>query len=134
MSNPKLYQLSDPLDMEDARAAYKALGEQRKSAREAYERAFDRSADAEREYRKALAQAFVSVEGGTAAEREANARAKVSDLSYQRDLSTGLIKVAHERLNEIDAHRQSLNRLVDWSRAIDPMAAEQREPHVRSAA
>ncbi len=123
-----------PLDYHDAREAYRVLGEQRKSAREAYERAFDRSADAEREYRKALAQAFVSVEGGTAAEREANARAKVSDLSYQRDLSAGLIKVAHERLNEIDAHRQSLNRLVDWSRAIDPMAAEQREPHVRSAA
>jgi hypothetical protein len=120
--------------MEDARAAYKVLGEQRKSAREAYERAFDRSADAEREYRKALAQAFVSVEGGTAAEREANARARVSDLSYQRDLSAGLIKVAHERLNEIDAHRQSLNRLCEWSMKLDPLATEQRQAHpVRAA-
>lgn len=132
MSNPALLTLTEPLDMEDARAAYKALAEQRKKGREGLERAFVQSAEAEAAYRKGLAQAFVVVEGATAAEREARAREKVADLSYERDLKSGLIKVAQERLHEVDAHRQSLNRLVDWSRSIDPLAGEQR-PELRNA-
>ena len=127
---PQLYTLLEPLDMEDARAAYKELGRQRKDAQDAYKRAFIEAAEAEGEYRKALAHAFITVEGATAAEREANARAKVTDFSKARDIKAGQIKVAHERLNEIDAHRQSLNRLVEWSQRLDPLASEQPNGHV----
>ena len=134
MANPQAFTMAErnkllaPLDMEDARQAYRESGRQRFDARAALEVAIDHAADAEREYRKGLAQAFVRAEGDTAAMREADARSRAADLSYARDKARDMVKAAQERLNEIDANRQSLNRLVEWSQRIDPMAMEDRTP------
>lgn len=133
MPNPKLYSLTEPLDMDDAREATKALGRQRQDAREHFERAIEKAADAERDYRKTLAFCFVKAEGDTAAQREANARAAAADASYKRDLKAGLVKAAQERLNEIDAVRASLHRLIEWSQRIDPLGSTQPQDFRRAA-
>ena len=125
--NPKAYTLTDPLDMEDARAAVRDLAEKREQALKDLEEAVEESAAAERDYRKALAVAFVTATGDTAAQKEANARKGAADDAYKRDLKAGMVKVAQERLNQIDGVRASLHRLIEWSQKINP-TGEQREP------
>jgi hypothetical protein len=134
MSNPSRITLDDPvflrdaLDVDDARTAARTLAEQRKEARRFLEQRIERAADAKREYRKALAQAFVTADGSTAAQREANAKEVAADMEYQRDLAEGMVKVAHEKLAEIDGERASLHRLLEWSMRVDPNAREDRAP------
>lgn len=132
-ANPKLYALTEPLSMDDAREATTKVARQRAEAREQFEQAITDAAEAERQYRKALAVAFVTATGDTAAQKEANARKGAADDAYNRDLKAGLVKVAQERLNEIDAVRASLHRLIEWSRAIDPMAGRQPSEFQRAA-
>lgn len=112
--NPVALRLEQPLEIDEARTAARAMATQRRSAEETLQVLVDKAADAEREYRKAFAKAFVSAEG-TAAEREAKAKAASADECYARDLSTGLVKVQHERLRGLEGERSMLKSLVDWS-------------------
>lgn len=117
--------LAEPLDMDDAREAMKVLAVRRREARENLEQAYKKAAETERDYRTALAVAHARNAGeGTAAQREAQARADVADKSYERDLAAGMVKAAHARLDELDGERASLHRVVEWSLRLDPHAAE----------
>lgn len=110
--------LHEPLSMLDAREALQVLSKQRRMAETELRDQIDKAATAEMAARKALAQAFVSAEGGTAAEREANARSIASSFFYKRDLETGLVKACQERLHGLDGERASLHRLVEMSIAL----------------
>ena len=114
--NPTPYHLSEPLGIDEARQASRALASQRRGAEANLEQAVKRAAETERDYRKALAQAFVKyADRGTAAQREAEARADVAERSYERDLAAGMTKVCQERLRGLEGERAQLRALLDLS-------------------
>lgn len=117
--SPHPLTLEHPLDIDDARLASRRLADQRRLAEQDLERMAREASEKEAAYRKALAEAFVQIEGGTAAEREAKARAAVADKSYERDLSAGLVKVQTERLRGLEGERSMLKSLVEWSAKIN---------------
>jgi hypothetical protein len=114
-ADPRPLTMTDPLDIEDARVASRRLAEQRREAEQTHELAVEYAAAKERDYRKALAQAFVTVDGGTAAVREAQARASVADRSYERDVAAGMVRVAQERLRGLEGERSMLKSLLEMS-------------------
>jgi hypothetical protein len=83
------------------------------------------AAEAERAYRKAYASAWVQADG-TAEERKAKAQAACADLSYQRDLKQGMVKVLSERLRGLEGERSMLKSLVEWSSKLDAFAQADR--------
>lgn len=123
MSNPRPLVLEQPLDIDDARRASRRLADQRRAAEERLDVLVREAAEAEATYRKALAQEFVKVTG-TAAEREALARAAVADRSYERDLKAGMVKAQTERLRGLEGERSMLKSLVEWSMRINEETRE----------
>lgn len=119
--------LRDPLSLGDARDSMQLLSRQRRSAEQELRDQIERAAQAEADYRRALAAEFVKVDG-TAAEREAKARANVADLSYKRDLQHGLVKACQERLQGLDGERASLHRLVEYSIVVTRATEAQQPP------
>lgn len=106
--------LERPLEIDEARLAAKRMAEQRRAAEDALQLQVENAADAEREYRKAFSAAFVAAEG-TAAAREAEAKAASADHCYARDLAAGMVKVQTERLRGLEGERSMLKSLLDWS-------------------
>ena len=78
-----------------------------------------KAADAERDYRKKLAEMFVTAEGGTAAAREADARAGAAEAAYERDIQAALVKVMQEKLRGLEGERSMLKTLMEWSMKAD---------------
>lgn len=107
--------LEQPLEIDDARRAARALAEQRRASEHEHERLTREAAEKGREYRHALARAFVTVEGRTAAEKEANARAAAADAEYAKYLAEGMVKVVVERLRGLEGERSQLKSLMEWS-------------------
>lgn len=122
MPNPLI--LEDPLDIDEARKASKRLAEQRRAAEQTLDQLTITAAEKERDYRKALSQAFHDIEEGTAAQREAAARAQVADKSYDRDIAAGMVKVQIERLRGLEGERSMLKSLVEWSAKISEETRE----------
>ena len=114
MTNPAALTLEQPLEISDARRASRRLADQRRQAELEHERLTKEAAEKERLYRKAYSKAFVQAEG-TAAEREAKAKADSSDEAYERDLAAGMVKVCVERLRGLEGERSQLKSLTEWS-------------------
>jgi hypothetical protein len=114
VTNPAALTLEQPLEISDARKASRKLADQRRVAELEHERLTRDAAEKERQYRKAYAVAFVQAEG-TAAEREAVAKAESADQAYERDLAAGMVKVTVERLRGLEGERSQLKSLVEWS-------------------
>jgi hypothetical protein len=127
LSNPRPLALEEPLDVDEARKAARILARQRRDAEEAHEAQVEKAAEAERQYRKAYAKAFVAAEG-TAGEREAKAKSESADEAYARDVAAGMVKAYAERLRGLEGERSMLKSLVEWSARLDPFAVEQRQP------
>lgn len=133
--NPVPLTLQDPLQIDEARRACQEIARQRQSARQTFETANEKLANAERDYRKARSVKYVENTGApSAGMRDALVDAETADERYERDVARGVVEAAQERLKEIDAQRASLHRLIDWSARLDPYAVEQRHDQVRSAA
>lgn len=114
MNNPVALHLERPLEIDEARTAARRMAEQRREAENALQTQVEKAAETERAYRKAFSEAFVNAEG-TAAAREAEAKAASADECYQRDLAAGMVKVQTERLRGLEGERSMLKSLVDWS-------------------
>jgi hypothetical protein len=114
MNNPVALHLERPLEIDEARTAARRMAEQRREAENALQLQVEKAAETERAYRKAFSEAFVAAEG-TAAAREAEAKAASADECYQRDLAAGMVKVQTERLRGLEGERSMLKSLVDWS-------------------
>lgn len=125
---PQPMTLTEPIDFEDAREALKALASKRKAYRKELEKATSRLVEAERDYRKGRATARVQCESTTAADRKEEIDGNTADLRHARDGAEWGVKIVQEKLEEIDAQRASVHRLVDWSMKLDPFAQEQRNP------
>lgn len=70
-------------------------------------------AEAERDYRKAVAQAWVEAPEGTVPEREAWVKGKTADLRYKRDLAKGMERAAdvavRARTTQVSAWQTAVN-------------------------
>ncbi|MDQ3730277.1 MAG: hypothetical protein M3355_11895 [Actinomycetota bacterium] len=130
---PQPYRLSQPLDVEDVRSAYRDYLTWRQDARASLENAHRDLAEKERVYRKARAEKRVTVEAATAGERDDKVDSETADARYERDVAKGMVKVAEEKLEELDRGLSSVNRIAEWSMRLDPFAQEDRS-RVRSAA
>jgi hypothetical protein len=124
--NPNPLTLEQPLDIDDARRASRALATLRRDAEDALEKRTEEAAEKERQYRKAYATAFIQATG-TAAEREAVAKSEASQEAYERDLAAGMVKVGVERLRGLEGERSQLKSLTEWSMRLDPAANVLRE-------
>lgn len=131
--NPQPYELREPIDFEDGREALSELANRRKNTRLELERETETLIDAERDYRKGRASARVNATSTTALDRKDEIDSATADLRHARDGAEWRVKISQEKLEEIDAQRASMHRLVDWSMRLDPFATEQREPTKRAA-
>ena len=113
-ANPQALYIEHPLEIDEARRAARRLAEQRREAEQAHEDQVRVAADAEADYRKAYAHAFVVAEG-TAAEREAIAKSESASECRERDVAAGMVKVMGERLRGLEGERSMLKSLIDWS-------------------
>jgi hypothetical protein len=119
------FRFDQPLDADDARKALHMVAEQRRQARDWYERALEQRAAKERDYRQARARAWTLHTNGTAKEREDAVNDTTAPARYDRDVADGIVRAALERLAEVDGERASLHRLCDWSmRMMDVSAGE----------
>ena len=107
-----------PLDFGQIVERFRNVSIQRRDALRDWERAIHAAAQAEAEYRKAYAIAIVKAEG-TAAVREALARAEVVELSAKRDVTRDMKDVCKERVRGLEGERANLNGLADWSKRLD---------------
>jgi len=114
MTNPAALNLEEPLEISEAREASRAMARQRRAAEDTLQQMVEHAAEAERVYRKAFSAAFIRAEG-TAAAREAKAKADSADECYARDLATGMVRVQMERLRGLEGERSQLKSIVDWS-------------------
>jgi hypothetical protein len=117
VNNPTRLHLEDPLEIDEARRAARRMSEVRRAAEHDHEQAVEKAADAEAAYRKAYSQAFIKATG-TAAEREAIAKADSAKECRERDITAGMVKVSVERLRGLEGERSMLKSLMDWSRTI----------------
>ena len=109
--------LEQPLEIDDARRAANRLATQRRDAELHLEAQVREAAELEAVYRQALAKAFIQAEG-TAAEREAKARAEVADAQIDRDVAAGMVRVLTERLRGLEGERSMLKSLIEWSQRM----------------
>ena len=115
--------LTQPLDLDDAREAARQMSVQRRNTEQMLEEQNKTAADAEHAYRKAFAIAFVHAEG-TAAAREAIARAQSADEARERDIEERIWRVLLERLRGLEGERSMLKSLMEWSARLNAMGVE----------
>jgi hypothetical protein len=128
------FSLEQPLDFEDARDAARKFAEQRQEARQMLESAYAEQAQAEFDYRKARREQRMKATDDTGKERDEFVDAATAEHRKARDLALYKVKIINERLEEIDASRASLHRLIEWSAAIDPAAEHDRSEQKRDHA
>lgn len=117
--NPSPLILDDPLAIDDARQAYRRSSELRREAVKTQTEAHTYLNGAERDYRKLkAARYYENMDAPSAGMRDAIVDAESADARFERDMAKSAIRAAEERVAEIDADRQSLNRLVEYSMII----------------
>lgn len=121
MSNPTALGLQHPLDMDDARRAAQRMTVLRREAENTYRTLVEDAAEAEADYRKGYAKAFLTAEG-TGLIKEQTAREKTADLAARRDITEGLVKAQSERLRGLEGERSLLKSLIDWSARMEVAA------------
>lgn len=114
MTNPVALHLEEPLSLDEARAASRAMASQRRAAEETLQALVEDAAHKEHAYRKAYADAIVKADG-TAEARKALALAECAREAMDRDISAGMVRVQTERLRGLEGERSLLKSLVDWS-------------------
>ena len=118
-----------PLDFEDAYARTRKLSEQRRSLVNQYEDLLKKAADAQQDYRRALALAHVSAaadpECKTATARDVKAKDLASDAERNAAISDAMVKATLERIRAVESDRAMLNTLISWSVRLTPMGADE---------
>lgn len=75
------------------------------------------AAEAERDYRKAKAEAWVQAPEGTAAAKEAHVNGVTADLRYKRDIAVGMEKASHQAIRSRMAQISLLQSVANAHRA-----------------
>lgn len=121
--NPTALTLEDPLDLDDAREASRAVARNAGEAIKDLQRWGEAFAEAERDYRKALAVKAAELRGdghpATLVRDLARGDEHVATLACDRDIASSMMDVCKERLRMIDGQRAALRQLTEWSRRFD---------------
>lgn len=108
-----------PFDLSEAREAARMASSQQQASEQAVRDASKNLAEAERQYRMALAQKIVTLhaEGTawTACQDVAKGDEKVARLRYDRDVKAGVLEAAQQAAWRHTADRKDLGRFIDWS-------------------
>jgi hypothetical protein len=116
---PEMFTLDDVLDEKDARSAARKASTVGALAEQEYIRATGALADAEREYRRALAAEVVRLHSTgvawTVCSDLARGDTNVSELRHARDVAKGVVDVGKQRGFRLAADRRSLDALTEWS-------------------
>lgn len=132
---PPAEELSQPWSFGQARRKCGLAERAQENAEQALRDAYVRKADAESEYRLALAKEIIAQhdEEGvawTAAESLARGNEEVADLRHARDISEGAVEAAQQALWRHVANRKDAQRFADWSqrRELAEAAGQVPEP------
>lgn len=121
--NPIPLRMGDPLDLDDARQAAHLLAQQIRDAVDNLGACHVAYANAELEYRRELAKVIAEIYSDlgkvSLVDDLARGNPKVAQLRHFRDLQDGQVKVARERLKQLDGERASLRQLIEWSQRFD---------------
>lgn len=114
--------MTEPFDFPDAVAAARRAAEAQKAGEQAVREASETLAEAERQYRMALAKAIVTAhaEGSawTVAQDLARGVSVVADLRYQRDVAKGVLDAAEQRAWRHTADRKDMLVFLEWSKRV----------------
>lgn len=112
-----------PLAIEDAREAAHQASELQRGVEDRMREHSRALAEAERAYRKRLAERILAMKADgvavTACETIAKGEKDVADLRYQRDVAQGIFEATRQEAFRRGADRADVGRLLDWSRARD---------------
>jgi hypothetical protein len=117
----KPYRESDPLDLDDARAASRRASQMRRDAERSLIERGDAKADAEVDYKKARAVAIMRLKiehGATVAKELADGEDDVSPKLLAKMKADTLYDAARERLKTLEGERSMLKSLIDWSSTV----------------
>ena len=109
------------LGLNELRAGAHKLSSERRQARRDYERYAEQAAEADRDYRRALASEFAKrrADGESATAAEIAAQAEASEHKLRRDIATSLAKSSLLKVEECERDSATLRSIADWSRQID---------------
>jgi hypothetical protein len=113
-----------PLEIADARQAAHKASELQRGVEDGIRNASRNLAEAERQYRLALAKEILRLKAQdgvawTACEHIARGEPKVADLRYARDVAKGVLEAASQQAFRYGADRRDLHRLIEWSQRRD---------------
>lgn len=131
MNSP--HTLTHPFDETDAREAERTASALQLGAEATLREAFASAAEAEREYRRALAAAILQARAdghpATVCADLARGDEHVSELRYKRDVADGVKEAAVQSAWRHAANRKALGRLVEWSARRDlSLGADPEQP------
>lgn len=106
-----------PLTYQQAAGFLASLTQQMRDATGELRQAHERLADDEAEYRRQQAQAWATVEGSNALERDAKVKAATADYRRARDIAKGRIDVAKATLQRLDREAASTRFLGAWAQS-----------------
>jgi len=108
-----------PFDFGEAKAAIDAASGAQKKAENEVKDAYRLYGEAERSYRRALAQKITELRANgiavSIAQDLARGDAHVADLRLKRDIKDGLREAAKSAIFRHTADRRELEQLIDWS-------------------
>lgn len=113
------------MDLQGRRNADRKLAELRREARRDFERYAEQEADAERDYRKAMAVRFAEAKGEGLSDKRAETDAKgaTADLRHRRDIAHSLAFSARMRIAELERDAVSVRDIHSTSERIDGTVA-----------
>lgn len=120
---------AQPFDFHQALQATRKAAEAQKQAENDRRVAAEEHAEAERQYRRALAQKIVELhaegKAWTVVRDLARGDEKVGELRYRRDVAKGVLDAAEQRAWRHTADRRDMNEFIQWSRIVAPLGQTQ---------
>lgn len=111
----------EPMSYRESESRMQSMARRIRIAEKALAKANEDAATSEALYRKALGEKFKQLRAeGTAVEAAmTQARGELWQLSRERDIAAGRVRLRLEQLDNRRGERASLHKLVDWSGGID---------------
>jgi chromosome segregation ATPase len=120
----------EPMSYRESESRMQSMARRIRIAEKALAKANEDAATSEALYRKSLGERFKQLRAeGTAVEAAmTQARGELWNLSRERDIAAGRVRLRLEQLDNRRGERASLHKLVDWSGGIDVI---ERRPNAR---
>jgi hypothetical protein len=110
---------NDPQSFAEVMQMFRDNKAQKAKAFGMWEASIEEAAKCDAEYARAYAKAIVAAEG-TAAVREATARAATADERARRDVSRDMVAVWKEKARALEGERANINGMGDWLKRLEP--------------